>query len=103
MRLKELRHNNKQTQQEVAKNLNLSQVTYGRYELGTSEPSIETMCNIADYYNVSLDYLCERQYNNQIGYIPENKKELIKLILSLNDKNSTKLYCYAKGLLDGQE
>ena len=61
MRLKELREQNKLTQLKVASDLQINNVTYGRYELNVREPDIETLCKLADYYNVSLDYLCEHE------------------------------------------
>ena len=36
------------TQEEVANKLGISQVAYGRYELGTREPSFELIFKIAD-------------------------------------------------------
>lgn len=36
------------TQEEVAKRLGISQVAYGRYELGTREPNLELIFKIAD-------------------------------------------------------
>lgn len=102
MKIKELRVSQGKTQKEVADYLNVSQVTYGRYELSLTEPTIDSIVKLADYFNVSLDYLLERQYNNQIGYIPDDKKEVVRLILQLNEINTIKLFGYASGLLAGQ-
>ena len=60
MRLKDLREDHDLKQSDVAKILNVSQVSYGRYELGTSEPTIDSLVKLADFYNVSLDYLVGR-------------------------------------------
>ena len=100
MKLKELR--GKTTQQELEKTLGISQKTLSNYENGKTDPDIKTLIQIADYFNVSLDYLCNRQWNNQIGYIPEEKKDVVKLILQLNEINTIKLFGYASGLLAGQ-
>lgn len=56
-RLKELRAQNHLTQREILEILNIKQQSYSRYELGTGQPSLETLCKIAEYYNVSVDYL----------------------------------------------
>ena len=102
MKIKELRVSQGKTQKEVADYLNVSQVTYGRYELSLTEPTIDSIIKLADFYNVSLDYLLERQYNNQIGYIPDDKKEIVRIILQLNEINTIKIFGYANGLLASQ-
>lgn len=103
MRLKELRKQKKVNQTEIAKYLNTTQVTYGRYELETSEPNIETLTKLADYYNVSLDYLVGRDFNNDIGYLTQQEKEFLKAYLQLNAQNRIKIAGYALGLLAGQD
>ena len=90
------------TQREVSKKLNLSPQTLSNYLNNKTDPPIKTLIEMANYFNVSLDYLCDRQWNNQIGYIPDNKKEVIQLVLQLNEINTVKLFGYASGLLAGQ-
>lgn len=99
MKLKELRKTRKITQQEFAKNFGLPLRTYNAYENGEYEPNIETLIKLADYYNVSLDYLCDRPWNNQIGYIPDDKRELVKLVLKLNELNTMRAISYISGML----
>ena len=101
--LKILRKANNLSQHQVAKVINKTTSAYGYYEVGRNDPDIETLIKLADYFNVSLDYLCGRQWNNQIGYIPDNKKELIQVILQLNEHNTIHLFGYACGLLAGQK
>ena len=48
------------SQQRLAMELSMSQNTISRYENGEREPGIEELIRIADYFNVSLDYLLER-------------------------------------------
>lgn len=87
MRLKELRNNKKLNQQQLATLLNVTQTTYGRYELETSEPNIETLCKLADYYNVTLDYLVGRQTKNDIGYLTDKQYSAVLLIKQLSNDN----------------
>ena len=54
-RLKELRGD--QSQLVFAKKLGLSQVTYGRYELGQREPDLDTLVRIGLVMGVSTDWL----------------------------------------------
>lgn len=49
----------------MATDLHVSQNTISRYETGEREPGIKMLIRIADYLQVSLDYLLERTpYNN---------------------------------------
>ena len=102
MKLKKLREENNLNQVDVAKIANCSQSNYSKYELEKLEPDLNTLINLADYYNVSLDYLCDRQWNNEIGYIPDSKKEVVQLVLQLNEINTAKAIGYIGGLLAGQ-
>ena len=57
MRLKEIRNNRGITQLKLAMDLNISQNTISRYETGEREADYTTLIRLADYFNVSLDYL----------------------------------------------
>ena len=67
MRLKELRNSKKISQLKLAMDLNMNQNTISRYETGEREPGINELIKIADYFNVSLDYLLERSNNPKIN------------------------------------
>ena len=60
MRLKEIRKAKGLSQLRLATELNTTQNTISRYETGEREPGIAELINIADYFNVSVDYLLER-------------------------------------------
>lgn len=59
-KLKELRKNENLTQQELSYILNVSQANYARYETDTTRPNYETLIAIADFYNITLDEIFER-------------------------------------------
>ena len=59
-RLKELRKKRKISQMKLAMDLNMNQNTVSRYENMEREADYETLVKIADYFNVSLDYLLGR-------------------------------------------
>ena len=59
--LKILRTSKNVTQDELAKALNISRSAVGMYEKGDREPDYETLETIADYFNVSIDYLLGRE------------------------------------------
>ena len=56
-RLRQIRKSNGLTQEEAAKQLQIPYRSYRRYETGEAEPGISTAAAIADFFNVSLDYL----------------------------------------------
>ncbi len=47
-------------QKELATALHLSVGTVSNYEEGVSSPDLEMLCRIADYFQVSTDYLLGR-------------------------------------------
>ena len=59
-RLKELRRKRKISQLKLALDLNMNQNTISRYENLEREADYETLIKIADYFNVSIDYLLGR-------------------------------------------
>ena len=63
MRLKELRRKRQISQLKLALDLNMNQNTISRYETGEREADYTTLIKIADYFNVSIDYLLERTDN----------------------------------------
>lgn len=56
-RMKELRQERGITMKDAAQQLNLPYTTYVNYEKGTREPNSETLIQIANFYNTSIDYL----------------------------------------------
>ena len=103
MRLRELRKQKKLNQSDISKYLNVALSTYGGYEQETSEPNLETLCKLADYYNVTLDYLVGREYSNDLGYLDEIDINILKIIKQLNTNNKMQALAYISGLFTGQQ
>ena len=61
MRLKELRAEKGATQKKVAEFICCSPVVYSRYEREEREPDIDSLCRLADYFGVTIDYLVGRE------------------------------------------
>lgn len=61
--LKELRKDTGLTQQKLADTLGISRVNYTRYETDVSCPDFDTLVALADFYDVSLDYIFGRDRN----------------------------------------
>jgi len=59
-KIKELRIKNNLSQAELAKILNVTTGTIGHYEINDRTPGIDIIIKIADYFNVSVDYLLDR-------------------------------------------
>ena len=59
-RLKELRTTKGVTQKAMATYLDMAERSYRRYETGDLEPNHKTTIKLADYFNVSTDYLLGR-------------------------------------------
>ena len=60
-KIKLLRVKNGYSVKDVCAVLGLPDRTYRAYELGERTPSIELICKIADYYNVTVDWLLGRE------------------------------------------
>ena len=83
-RLKELRTKNNLTQQKIAQDLNTVQTTYSGWEKDKREPSYEKLKTIANYFNVSIDYLLE---NDNF----DNNSNICKLERTLSKEQKQKL------------
>lgn len=81
-----LRENHDIYQKELAAYLNVSVATISNYEKGVHEPNMETLCKLADFYNVSTDYLLGRTPNPLPGsqLSPQQPQALADLFLDLS-------------------
>ena len=100
MKLLELRKKQNLTQTDLAKLLNITQRTYSGYELGQTEPTIETLCKLADFYHCSLDELIGRECDViNLRYLSQEQSSLIKRILNMNELQQLRTTAYVAGLL----
>lgn len=67
MRLKELREKRNISQVKLAIDLGLNQNSISRYENGAREADYKTLILLADYFNVSIDYMLGRTDNPLIS------------------------------------
>lgn len=74
--LKTLRKKNGKTQEEVARDLYVSQKTISRWESGESLPDISIICDVASYYGITVDELLNGAVNSKDNVITSNKKEI---------------------------
>ena len=95
--LKELRKSRKLLQKDLARYLQVAESTYSYWEQGKFEPDTETLKKLADYFNVSVDYLLGRTENNETT-TTENLFKIKKAPESLSDDEQELLKQY--NLLD---
>ena len=93
--LKELRNNKGISQREFAQMLGVSQQTVGSWEVGRTEPDNNMLKQIADYFNVTTDYLLGHGATN-IGtkiqpVLNEKQTRLINGYDKLNDEGQNML------------
>ena len=62
-RLKNLRIKNGVTQKAIAEGIGVTSVSVQRFEYGTAKPKLDTVIKLADFVNVSTDYLLGRSDN----------------------------------------
>lgn len=58
--IKELRKNMRMTQKDLAEAMRVSQQTVGAWETERAIPGADTLSDLADYFNVTTDYLLGR-------------------------------------------
>ena len=59
-RLRDMREDKDLKQRELAEKVNVSQTTYSRYESGELDIHSAALIKLADFYNVSVDYILGR-------------------------------------------
>ena len=59
-RLKELRENKDLSQSELAEVMHISQSSISEYENGNQQPPLAMLTQLADFFNVNVDYLLGR-------------------------------------------
>lgn len=59
-RLKALRQEKNITQRAIANYLNITDTAYGFYEQGKNYPNMDILIKLADFFEVSLDFLVGR-------------------------------------------
>ena len=64
--LRAIREDKDIKQKDIAAYLNVSQNTYSQYETGIISLTADILIKLAEYYNVSIDYLLDRTNNPNI-------------------------------------
>lgn len=67
LRIRDLREDNDYTQKQISAMLSCDQSLYSKYERGEREIPLSLIIKLADFYNVSLDYLVGRKNSPSIN------------------------------------
>lgn len=104
MKIKELRLAIKKNQTEIAKALNITQEKYSRLENNITEPDIQTLIKLADYFHTTVDNLLEHNvpYLLDKSSLSEEQANLIDQIKLLNREQCLLTQAYIEGLKVGQ-
>ena len=101
--LKELLEQHHITQKQLAKELHISPSALGNYVQNTREPDYKTLIKIADYFQVTIDFLLNHSQPNKLTHneelllnifrtLPTEQQELYieqgKLFINFNKKYS---------------
>lgn len=96
--LVELRKKCGLTQQAVADNLGINRSTYTKYELGVSEPNIETMRELSALFNCDISELVSNRSSSgfndsgsDIIVLDDSEKSVVLLYRKLNERKKIKL------------
>ena len=104
VKLRELREYRDLTQREVAKHLNCSYKQISNYELDKRTPDYQTLVDLCDLYEVTVDYVLGRTLNPQHFHsipLSQNQMDLLNVLDKLDDKRQQEVIRFAKlNLLD---
>ena len=91
---------------EVAEYLGISRQGYGNYENGTREPSMAILVKLADFYEVSADYLLgreEQKFVEDVSKMSDNDldKKLMQFFIELPESSKQGIRDFVMSLVSG--
>ena len=89
LNLKTVREEKNLQQKEVGQKLNRTAACISSWETGKTEPSIDDLIKLADFFEVSIDYLVGRTDEYNVIHEVQDYSSLHKKMLSLFDKLSS--------------
>lgn len=115
--LKSLREDKGLTKKQVAQGVGINERAYIAYEYGERDVSTETLCKLADFYEVSTDYLLGRTTVKQIATekpdlltilakefnLTEMQKVIVQAYIAIGPKERDKLIEAIEGFVKAKE
>ena len=88
------------TLQDLSKEIGVRYNTICQWEIGTREPEVKYIVMLANYFNVSTDYILDSDINivNNDMYYP-----IIKKLSKIDESNLNEVYVYLDSLIKKQE
>lgn len=101
-RLRDLREDSDKTQAEVAEYLGTTAQYYGKYEQGKREIPFCRVIELAELYNVSLDYIAERTKTlcQSTEGLTEDSLKIAQIYERLSERDKGKLELFAEQLME---
>ena len=78
-------------QKDIADFLNISKSAYGYYEQGRNEPDIQTIMRLADFYQVSVDYLLGKT-DVESSDLSKKESDILKMYRLLDNDSQNIVY-----------
>ncbi|WP_346234545.1 helix-turn-helix transcriptional regulator [Lysinibacillus telephonicus] len=82
-KLRNLREKLGLSQKELTDRLNINRSTYARYETSSTQPDFDTLKKLADFFEVSTDYILGRE--NKLSHKSQSEKEEAEFQAFIND------------------
>lgn len=89
--LQKIRTSNNLKTKDVSDKLNIGLRTYQNYESGKTQPPLETLIKLADYFNCSIDYLLGHETKDLI-YVNNLTSQQKKMIEEIKQMSDSELY-----------
>lgn len=105
-RIRDLREDSDMTQQELCEKLYMHKTTYTNYEQGKHSVPLDFAVTLAEFYDVSIDYIAGLTNHKHGDTKPDFTSEQVKLAdlyMQLTEKNKGKLELLAEQLLKSQD
>lgn len=106
-RIKELRHESRLTQRELAQALSITVPTLSHWECNYQEPSYKDILRICNYFDVSMDYLAGR--TDELGAVlpssskstlSDREEELLGMFRQMNIAQQNRFLGIAEGMIE---
>lgn len=102
LRIKELRLEKGLSQKDIARGINTSQRSISRWENGDNEPTFSALCELSEFFDVSIDYLCGKNGDEFISYaspLRKDEKIILKKYNDLSENDKNKVIGYLDALI----
>ncbi|MDD6995733.1 MAG: helix-turn-helix transcriptional regulator [Candidatus Borkfalkiaceae bacterium] len=108
-RIRELRQEHNLRQKQLAKSINVAANTLSQFESGKANPGYEVLIALADYFEVSTDYLLGRaddfgnvsvRAERTADFPTAEEKKLLVVYRTASEKGKIRIKAYADAVVD---